>query len=297
MSHSRRSLNQVTYFYPIVIVLIGVPLVFPDGRLLSPRWRWLVILTVAAMTAVTLDGLFRPAGLGVAGDIANPLGIPALVPILDALSLFTSLVSVVGFGGAAVSVVIRYRRAGTVERQQLKWLLAAAGVACVAFPVSIIMSDTPVSNALFLVGFFALIALPLAIGIAILRYRLYEIDRIISRTIGWAVVTGALVAVYLIAVLVLQWALGGLTNGDTIAVAVSTLVAAATFQPIRMRTQRAVDRRFDRARFDGERTAIAFAERLRSQAAIDSVATDLQSTVGVALRPASQGLWLRRAPE
>ena len=136
-------------------------------------------------------------------------------------------------------------------------------------------------------------ACPLAIGIAVVRYRLYEIDRIISRTIGWALVTGLLVAVFIGGVLALQALLADFTQGQTLAVAASTLVAFALFQPVRRRVQRAVDRRFDRARYDGERTAAAFAERLRDEVDLVTLAAELQGTVGAAVRPTISSLWLR----
>ena len=167
--------------------------------------------------------------------------------------------------GAALSVIVRYRRSGGVERQQLKWLLAVASVAVVAFTAASVVNDEAVSNVLYLVGFAAVPALPVAIGIAILRYHLYDIDHIISRTVSWALITAVLVAVFVGGVLGLQAALAGVvTQAPTLAVAASTLAAFALFQPIRGRVQRAVDRRFDRARYDSQRTVDAFADSLRS---------------------------------
>ena len=142
-------------------------------------------------------------------------------------------------------------------------------------------------------GIISLSLIPVAIGIAILRYRLYEIDRIISRTIGWAVVTGLLVAVFAVVVVVLQAVLAPFTNENTLAVAASTLVAfAALFQPLRRRVQRAVDRRFDRARYDGQRTVDAFAEHLRSDVDLASLRGSLAATADQAVRPASASVWL-----
>lgn len=132
-------------------------------------------------------------------------------------------------------------------------------------------------------------------GVAILRYRLYEIDRLISRTIGWAIVTGLLVAVFAGAVVGLQALLAGFTQGQTLAVAASTLVAFALFQPVRRQVQRAVDRRFDRARYDAERTAGAFADRLRDETDIETVTADLTATTRAALAPAGLGIWIRRS--
>jgi len=141
------------------------------------------------------------------------------------------------------------------------------------------------------VGAIALI--PGAIGMAILRYRLYEIDRLVSRTLAWALVTAILGAVYVVLVVGLQAVLSGVTQSQTRAVATSTLVAFALFQPLRRRVQRAVDRRFDRARYDGQRVAAAFAERLRDQIELAGVKRDLGATVRTALSPTSTGIWLR----
>ncbi len=133
----------------------------------------------------------------------------------------------------------------------------------------------------------------MAIGIAILRYHLYDIDRIISRTVSWAVITAMLVAVFVGGVLGLQAALAGVTQAQTLAVAASTLLAFALFQPIRGRVQRAVDRRFDRARYDSQRTVDAFADRLRSNVDLESLGTSLSATAADAVRPTSAWVWLR----
>jgi hypothetical protein len=140
---------------------------------------------------------------------------------------------------------------------------------------------------------FAFAFFPIAIGIAILRYRLFEIDRLVSRTIAYVVITAVLVAAYASVILLLQGPLGTVTGGDTIPVAISTLVVAALFQPLRRRVQSIVDRRFDRARFDAERTSSAFSERLRKDVDIESVTSDLRATVRSAIAPSTVGLWLR----
>ena len=190
----------------IVVVLIVVPLHFPDGRLLSPRWRWVQWLTVVAITAGAMATLFGPGNDGPygVGLLANPLAAPGLQPLLDVLGTVAAVTVVAALVGAALSVVVRYRHAGRVERQQLKWLLAVASVAVVAFTAASVVNDEAVSNVLYLIGFAAVPALPVAIGIAILRYHLYDIDRIISRTVSWAVITAVLVAVFVGGVLALQ---------------------------------------------------------------------------------------------
>jgi uncharacterized membrane protein YdcZ (DUF606 family) len=179
-----------------------------------------------------------------------------------------------------------------VERQQLKWLIAVAAVAAVAFPVAYIVPAPAITQVAFLVGLLALLALPVAIAIAVLRYHLYEIDRIISRTIGWAVITGVLGAAFVVLVVGLEALLQGQTQGETLAVAASTLAAFGLFQPVRRRVQAAVDRRFDRARYDAQRTADAFAERLRDEVELDVLAAELQRTVEAAIRPSAAALWL-----
>jgi hypothetical protein len=293
-----RVMANAFYIYPIIIVLIGVPLVFPDGHLPSRRFRWVVWLTIAAMTAETIVGLFSPGDVAATG-IVNPLAMPALVPVFDALNSFANLSAVFGFGGAAAALVVRFRRGGPIVREQLKWLIAVAAVATVAFPTAFLLQPSdpsqpsPAADGMFLLGFAALLALPAAIGVAILRYRLYDIDRIISRTISYALVSGALAVVFVSAVIALEQLFTGFTQGQTLAVAGSTLLAFALFQPLRRRIQHGVDRRFDRARVDSERTATAFAGRLRDQVDIDTVVADLDGTVRGALRPNVVNLWLR----
>ena len=204
-----------------------------------------------------------------------------------------SLTAIIGFGGAVAAVGSQFRRGDPLVRQQTKWLLATAGVAAVAFPLAFVIPLEVVANAMFLVGFLALLGLPAAIGIAVLRYRLYEIDRLISRTIGWALVTGVLVAVFAAGAIALQAILAGVTQGQTLAIAASTLVTFALFQPLRRRVQHGVDRRFDRARYDGERTAAAFAERLRGQVDLAGLEADITGTVDAVLRPSFVRTWLR----
>ena len=172
----------------IVVVLIVVPLHFPTGLLLSPRWRSVLWLTVVAITAGAVTTLFGPGNDGPygVGLLANPLAVPGLEPLLDALGTVAGVMVVSALVGAALSMIVRYRHSGGVERQQLKWLLAVASVAVVAFIAASVVNDETVSNVLYLIGFAAVPALPVAIGIAILRYHLYDIDHIISRTVSWS---------------------------------------------------------------------------------------------------------------
>jgi hypothetical protein len=277
---------------PLYAGLAMLVLLFPTGRLPSARWRPVVALVVTLGVATALTTAVQPGPLlyhpwidnpfplvvSPAIDVAGPIQLLFAGPILLALS----------------APVVRWRHAGAVERAQLKWI-GASGLsimASIAFYASIVGPDTYNRVADVVVG--GMVAtFPVAVAIAITRYRLFDIDRLISRTLGWAIVSGSLLAIYLAAVLVLQTILGGLTQGGALAVAASTLLAAAAFQPLRRRIQRAVDRRFHRARHDADMTASAFAERLRDEVALEALARDLNATANEAVAPQSIGLWLR----
>ena len=290
-------LANLLFVPPIVIVAAGVPLVFPDGHLPSPRWRWLAWLLVIGTVAAVLQPALMPGPINDEPLTMNPFGMPALEPFLPTINLLSSLSALPAFVGAFAAVAVRFRRGSMAERQQIKWLLAVALVAAVAFPLAFMLPGTVLANLAMYVGFVALIALPGAIAIAILRYRLYEIDRIVSRTIGWAVVTGLLAIVFVALVVVLQAVLSPVTNENTIAVAGSTLVAFALFQPLRRRVQRAVDRRFDRARYDGQTTTAVFADRVRNEVDLVTLREELVATAADAVRPSGAGLWLRTRRE
>jgi hypothetical protein len=280
---------------PVLITTVAIPLIYPGGRLLSPRWRWLVaLLVLTGIFGILRQGL-RPGPIPYRA-IENPFGIAGIEPLLSATDLTEAFAAIL-FIGAIGSVAIRYRRGSLIERQQLKWLVAAtalgAGLWFVA-GVGGLTGSVVLGNVGWYAGQLAFAAYPVAIGIAVLRYRLYEIDRIISRTIAWALVTGLLLVVFAGAVVALQAALAGVTQGQTLAVAASTLLALALFQPLRRRVQRAVDRRFDRARYDGERTVAAFAERMRGEVDLDMIEGAVADTVRHALRPSFAAVWVRR---
>src|SRR5262245_2260077 len=277
---------------PFLVVLIGIPLVFPDGRLLSPNWRWVVVLCVAALVASAVSVLLGPDPVG-RMELPNPFYVPALTGLTEALDTTSGWSLVLALGTALVATVVRYRRGDAVERQQLKWLIAGPSVTGIAFSIAFVVGSQAVADVAFYVGLIGLLVLPLAIGVAILRYHLYEIDRIISRTISWALITGLLVGSFALIVVALQAALVGVTqNGDVLAVAASTLIAFALFQPVRRTVQAAVDRRFDRARYDAQRTADAFADRLRNEVDLDTLTAELEETVNAAIRPTTASLWL-----
>ena len=202
--------------------------------------------------------------------------------------LLSNVFLVLGVAGWLVSIaaqVLSYRRSTGDRRQQLKWLMCGSAVALIA----IVAGSTGLAGTVGGVGVLGFLALPLSIGVAVLRYGLFEIDRIISRTLAYAIVTGLLVGVYAGIVLL---STDVLTLTSSAAVAASTLAAAALFNPLRRRVQRVVDRRFSRARYDGEQTVAAFAVRLKDAVDLDSVRDDLASVVQKALEPAHVSVWM-----
>jgi hypothetical protein len=281
---------------PSLFVLPLAILLFPDGRLTSARWRW-VLLAYAALGAILAMGEFGPAVAAVAahdirvdalGDVANPPGLPGwLVHPPGGLLVFVLGSTGVIWLSFVVHQVLSWRRADGVHRQQLKWLASGAAVALAVG----VAGSTVTSGVVSYLLASTLIALPISIGVGILRYRLYEIDRIISRTLSYAIVTGLLIGVYTGLVLLTTHLL---TFSSSAAVAASTLVAAALFNPVRRRVQRAVDRRFNRARYDAEQTVTAFAARLKDAVDLDTVRADLAGVVQRTLEPAHVSVWISR---
>jgi hypothetical protein len=277
---------------PAIMLIVGVmPLYFPDGQLRSRRWRWVVLMAAVAIAAVAVPSAASPGPL-VNTSIENPVGVPALGDLSWLLTL-SNAISLAILPLAIVSCVLKYRQGTPTARQQLKWFGAAAGFTVASFGAAIVAPISPVSGVGWLLGLIGLVLLPVAIGIAILRYRLYEIDRLISRTVGWAIVTGILVAVFAGAVVGLQTMLAGLTQGQTLAVAASTLLAFALFQPVRRRVQAAVDRRFNRARYDGRRLIDAFAAGLRQQANLAEINDGVLAVVTRSVDPTNTAMWIR----
>jgi len=285
--------------YPVVGLIAGwVPLLFPTGRLPGPRWR-VPIAVLIVLSAIGLAAMaVRPGRLAAENELQNPFGIGGwpgfLQPFVDAIALELGALLVL----AAGALIIRYRRGDRIERLQIRWLVSAVAVCAIGFIMTAVAHglgniSPPIAQWTTLIAYAGILLMPLAIGMAVLRYRLYEIDRIISRTISYGVVTATLVAVYAGGILLLQAPLGAVTGGDTIAVAASTLVAAGLFQPLRRRIQAATDRRFNRARFDGERTAASFAAVLRDEVDPTRAQSALLAAVDSAIGPRGVGVWIR----
>lgn len=276
-------------FFFLVAMLF---LAFPDGRPPSPRWRVVVVLDLVLLPIVMIGTAIRPGPFAYYPAYQNPIGITDQPVTTIGDVAYVLMIAVVGL--CAVSLTGRWRRGDLVERAQIKWVaLSAVLIAAVMVMYGAIAGPGGYSEVADGILSIALGVFPVTIAIAILRYHLFEIDRIVSRTLSYLLVTSVLLAAYAVAILVLQGPLSTVTGGETIAVALSTLVAAAAFQPLRRRVQGTVDRRFDRARFDAERTSAAFAERVRDEVDIDAVAADLRGTVATSLRPNGLGLWLR----
>jgi len=287
-----------TSLVPVLVVSFPLlAILFPDGRLPTPAFRLPLLSILAGLLASSVVYAVA-AGPIDDGLPDNPFGLVVLSPEADAVLGVLVLAGLVGSILMAVAAtIIRWRRGTTVERTQLKWLLTALAIAPLLFVISWDTDVGPIAVIFDLMSIGSALAVSLAVGVAVLRYRLYEIDRLISRTIGWAVITGLLVVVFAAGMLTLQAILSGVTQGETLAVAASTLLAFALFQPVRRRVQEAVDHRFDRARYDAEQTTRAFAERLRAEVDLDTLATDLELTATGAVRPSTAALWLPdRAP-
>jgi hypothetical protein len=277
---------------------------FPTGRLAQGRWgRSAVVVLVLTWGSVIVSAVWpmltvMPAGGGDIVEIPNPIGILPQTILgvgLPAQFVGTAVLPLVIVASIA-AIAGRYAGARDLERLQMRWLVAAFGSIAVAIPVglAIVVAFDQAGDIAWAPAAVAFMLPPLAIGIAVTRHRLYEIDRIISRGLSWAVLSGLLVAVYAGVVLVLQAVLGDVIQGQTVAVAGSTLLAAALFQPLRRHVQAAVDHRFNRARYDAEQAATDFAERLRDEVDLASVSSDMFSVVDAALHPSTLGVWIRR---
>ncbi len=278
----------VFFFAEIVFVL----LLFPDGRTLSPRWRILVWAGGTGLSIYTVGVVLQPGQLDQYPSVTNPAGVDSsLVGWLWAPGLVLFLVAA---AGAAVSVVLRFRRARGVERQQLTWLAVAGVMAASSLPLGFIVGSVFSSgDALVATVLLGVLAIPIAIGFAILRYRLYDIGRVVNRSLVYASLTVVLGAAYAGLVLLGQAVSSSFAGGSNLAIAVSTLVVAALFLPVRSRVQRLVDRRFYRRRYDALRTLETFGMRLREQVELEGLRHDLVAVVGETMQPAHASLWLR----
>ncbi len=282
---------------PVAALLGFAVLLFPDGRLPSRRWQPVAYMLGLASVLLLVTDVLRPGRLDDPfAIVSNPFGISGTRAAMDAVNLGAWLLVAVGLALASGSLLIRLRRARGTERQQLKLVLAVGAI--VGLVTALVMSTWliwPHGNLQLRMGVLGLsfAAFPMAAGVAILRYRLYDIDVVINRTLVYSALTATLAAAYLGSVLLLQLVLSGVAGGSGLAVAASTLVAAALFRPARARIQHAVDRHFYRGKYDAQRTLEGFSARLRNEVDLAALKGELRAVVRETLQPAHVTLWLR----
>jgi uncharacterized membrane protein YhdT len=290
----------VSWSLPIIIGLqVFSYLLFPTGRLPSRRWRWVAWLTVAFVIVGVISSAFSSGALmGALGPIRNPLGIEGFTNIYRAVLY---IISPVLLGAVALAVFVRLRRAIGVERQQIKWFAYAVAASFIATSLAYLIPgviDTPLwfERVGFALNIATIPAIPVAIGIAILKYRLYDIDLLINRTLVYGSLTVMLALVYFGGVATTEAIFRALTGQEKqpqLAIVVSTLVIAALFNPLRRRIQSFIDRRFYRSKYDAAKTLEAFSAKLRDETDLDALSDDLVGVVRETMQPAHVSLWLR----
>jgi hypothetical protein len=279
-------------WYPTIGLIVTVPLLFPDGRVPGPRWRPVLDGWIVFSAAVVGLWMVRPGALSDPGEPVwpdNPIGIGFLDPLYDHLEAVSTLVLLAFLVASCVSSVARFRRSHGDERQQLKWMTYGVAVWIVWVPVSAFFTGD-LSDALFAV---TIAMLPVATAVAMFKYRLYEIDRVISRTIVYGALTLILGAAYAALVLAGQAVFSSFAGGSGLVIAGSTLAVGALFLPLRSRIQRVVDRRFYRRRYDAQRTLEAFGARLREEVDLATLGGALRGVVDETIQPSHVSLWLR----
>jgi hypothetical protein len=285
------SYGDVSWIPAILPAATFLLLLFPNGRLPSRRWRPVAWCAGLGIALVFVGDFTDPGSLEDYPEVVNAYGVDS--PVLDLIGGIGALLLLVALVGSPLSLVLRYRRAGHDERQQIKWLALAGAVAAATFMIAVPAWDLltePVANGAIMLS---VVALPVAAGVAILRHRLYDIDVVINRTLVYGALTATLAGAYVGSVLLLQLVLSPTSD---LAIAASTLAVAALFRPARSRIQELVDRRFYRRRYDAQRTLEAFAARLRDEVELPALTGELAAVVQQTMQPAHVSLWLR-APE
>ena len=273
-------------------------LLFPDGQLPSSRWRLVAWLAAGATVVSVVGSAFRP---GLLDDdypmVANPVGIGGTFgDFLNLMNVFGGVLLAVALLLSVVSIVVRLRRSRGERRQQIKWIVYAGTVMVAAFLAGSAVPDgsSPMADLLWVVGFVALVGIPVAAGIAILKYRLYDIDVLINRTLVYGSLTVLLAAAYAGGVVGLQSVFRAMTGQEsTLAIMASTLLIAALFTPLRRRVQAFVDRRFYRRKYDAAKTLEAFSAKLRDETDLDALSDDLVGVVRQTIQPEHVSMWLR----
>ncbi len=294
-------LNFAVYF-PMILCLVAVPLLlFPDGEVPSRGWRWvwwpIVMVALLAVVSTTLQPEFTEQEARVVTyRVANPMGVEAAGRVLEstAISALGALLIVVSLLAPAAAMVYRIRRSKGVERLQLKWLAISASFAGLGLAFYYTVQQWVPESSLLLqvvlvVALIGVLGIPVTAGVAITRYRLYDIDRLISRTISYGLLVGLLGAVYVLAVFLL----GSLPFEGQIPVALSTLVVAALFSPLRRRLQELLDRRFSRTAYTSQAVIDDFSRLIRDEIDVDSLLEDLLGVVDATVAPVGRAVWVR----
>jgi hypothetical protein len=300
------ALFQASWVVPVGLLGIYTILLFPDGKLPSRKWRPFALFAGAAMALICVTFVFVPGPLEGHQGVRNPFGLEAY-PWLEGVAVFVVLLLPLCILISALSLVLRYRRSGAEVREQIKWLAFAASLVGVTYLSAMIVGiffvpelfsgggETPVL-ALLIPGFMLMsfAGIPIAIGFAVLKYHLYDIDVVINRALIYGPLTGTLILIYFGCVVGLQYALRTLTGEQsTLAVVVSTLLIAALFNPLRRSIQGFIDRRFYRRKYDARKTLEAFSTKLRDETDLEALNKELVGVVRETMQPVQVGLWLR----
>jgi hypothetical protein len=279
-------------FNPALMLVMLVPLFFPDGRLMSRRWRSVAGLLLLSAASILVGIVIRPGPVEGIPVLDNPFGVPALAGLSQTLIDAGNVGSLICLPAGITAAVLRYRRGTPLERRQLKWFGSVVVLALSLF-LSATVLPQPYGQGAWIGASFSLGLVPVAILVAILRYRLYEIDRIVSRTLSYALITALLAVVFVTTNLGLQAVVSNATGGSTLAVAGSTLLVAALFQPVRRWIQAPIDRRFNRAHTDADGVVAAFAALTRDEVDLRELRRSIHATAREAVHPAGSALWLR----
>ena len=301
------AINNWLWVPSVGLLATYVFLLFPNGRLTSRRWRPLAWLCGVVIVSVSIGVMLSPESLDMPRGIRNPFGLEAAPWVTTVAYAILPLLPLCMFA-SAVSLVLRYRRSKGDVRQQIKWIAFAASLVALTYLIAMVASFVHPSEAWTTVGsvwwlnlltiaaLLSFVTIPIAVGFAVLKYRLYDIDLIINRTLVYGSLTVTLVALYFGGIVVLQRVFVLLTGQQsTLAVVASTLLIAALFTPLRQRIQSFIDRRFYRSKYDAAKTLEAFSVQLRDETDLDALSDDLVGVVRETMQPAYVSLWLRPA--
>jgi hypothetical protein len=298
------ALNSWTWVPAVGLMGTFLFLLFPTGRLPSPRWRPLAWLSAGSIVVISVTSVITRGPLTNSGfpQVRNPLGLEALSPVIGVVDGVAIALLLACILGCTVAAIRRFRGSTGIERLQMKWLAAGATTTAIAYVILMAsfaffrLSHEPIpawERVLEEVVPLSFVLVPVAVGIAILRYRLYDIDRIINRTLVYGALTATLTAAYLAVVTVLQGLLDPLAGESELAVAASTLTVAALFRPARARLQAFIDRRFYRRKYDAAKTLETFSARLREEVDLDTLTAELVAVIAGVMHPTHVSLWLR----